>query len=633
MQAFSIYRRCVVSLLVILLAACGLSSGPPENLVSDESGASDYAETLFDRLPENAQQEVTAAQAAIEASLKATFEQATADGNRSVALARFADQRLSVLDRLYSSLPAMGDAVAKAEVESETQEGKGFSEFNLRSSQAKLVTALREREINKRYYEAALKADPAVAEAHRRWSADTHSPKSSLARIVEGFAYEPCALAAEGKPGTDRFTSEGVTLGMDRASALAALCAAARKDLMLGREVLARSHSGNYLDFGFGTSSNLPELPWTMTVPFQTMDASVTRYDVGKSYPGSAQYCFGCKSKQGGGRPDGYAQMRNNIELRFLVDGKVAGITRTQAFGRMMEKEVGNGIHQLTWEPAPQPLKTLLTPLQQRFGPPSFIWSSGERPVYGWVYPDGKVPLPQEKWFLTHATSFDMLQLNAPGLIFDEQTFSRKKLAAAKPRAGYCLNRHGDPWGNARYFAGRYFTYDVDWARNEAYLAARQSGKLMSPSTPVAYNVRYEAPGFVERCGIIVMATFAKDDNISDNRGSYEDAVKPLDLNVPIYRLTVRMVDTNAVRAQFVSEERAVRAKQPADAVTNLAVAQNPVKSSGNAAAANWGAGKMKANDYGAWKTCLYKRLKNRFEYEDEIRCQALDPQGRVPRR
>lgn len=31
------------------------------------------------------------------------------------------------------------------------------------------------------------------------------------------------------------------------------------------------------------------------------------------------------------------------------------------------------------------------------------------------------------------------------------------------------------------------------------------------------------------------------------------------------------------------------------------------------------------------WKTCLHSRLRNTFHYEDEVRCQKLDPMGRIP--
>ncbi len=523
--------------------------------------------------------------------------------------------------------------MTKAQSDMDAQQGQGFTEFQHRSSQTKLVIALRERDTQKRYLDAALKADPAVAEAHRRWVADTHSPKSSIGQIVEGLAYEPCALVSAGKPGEGQFTLEGVTLGMDRSTAVNALCAARKGDVMLAREEVKRSHLGDYRDFGFSPNSQLPELPWTMMVPFSVMGGDQVRYNLGKSYQARAQYCFGCKPERAGMRPEGYAQTRDAIELNFLPNGKLGGLTRTQFFGQMVRKSSDNGISLSSWAPVPRPLKSLLAPLQQRFGPPSFIWSSGERPVFGWVFPDGKAVLPQEKWFLTHATSFDMIQLNSPGLIFDGQVYSRKKLAAARPRAAYCLNRHSNPWGNASYLAGKYFTYDAKWAANDAYMAARQAGKPMATNTPIAYNARYEAPGFVDRCGVVITATFAKDDNISDNRGTYESAVEPLSLEAPIYRLTVKMIDTNLARTSFVAEEQAVRKLFPSQAAMEPAFVATPAAASSSAQAASQQAGNLKAREYGAWKACLYKRLRNRFEYDDEVRCQALDPQGRVPRR
>jgi hypothetical protein len=628
MGTLKFFNGCLGVLALALMSACGGSQDLPENLANDQSAANDYQQQLFEALPEKQQQEVSASQAALEQALREDFERAKSDTKPPQAFARFADRRLDKLENLNGSLPRLGDLLKKAQAEMTAQQGKGFAEFNLHSAQARLVMALRERQTQQNYLDAAIKADPAVAEAHRRWNADTNAHKTSLAQIVDGLANEPCAFASGGKPGEGRFVLDGVALGMDRTSAIGALCVSKNKDVMLAREGVRQSHRGDYRDFGFSPNSQIAELPWTMMTPFMVMDGGQARNELGKPYQSNAQYCFGCKPERPGTRPDGYAQMRDNIDLRFLPNGMVAGITRTQLFGKTVQKDAGNGLIQPSWEPVPQPLKSLLAPLQQRLGAPSFMWSSGERPTFGWVFPDGQSALPQEKWFLTHAASFDMMQLNTPGFIFDGQVPSRKKLIAARPRAGYCMHRHTDSWGNARHLASKYFTYDVTWASSEAFMAARQAGRTMANNAPVAYSARYEAPGFIDRCGVIVLATFAKDDGIDDNRGSFEKSVQPLSLDAPIYRLTVQMIDTNAARSQFVSEEKAVRARMPVD------TSQTPVATvaAGSADAVNRQAGQLRSKDYGSWKACLHKRLGNRFEYEDEVRCQALDPQGRVPR-
>lgn len=629
MRTYRFLRRCCAALSLVTMSACGGSQDIPNNLVGDKDAASDYQQALFDALPEKEKQTLTAKLAALEQGLSADFEKAKLAPKSSQALARFADNLIGKLRYINDSLPRLEELLNSAQAESEAQGGKGFSDFNLRSAQAKMVTALRERAADQSYLDAAVNADPAVGEAHRRWTADSSQNKPSLARIVEGLANEPCAFASGGKPGEGRFVVDGVALGMDRASAIRALCAAKNNDVILAGEAEKRSHIGEYQDFGFTRNSQIAELPWTMARPFQLMDGGQARTELAKLYQSSVQYCFGCKPQEHGARPDGYAKMRNNIAFRFLPNGKIAGISRTQFFGRTVNKDVGSGFTQSVWEPTPQSLKSLLAPLQQQLGSPSFVMSSGERPVYAWAFPDGKSALPQEKWFLTHATGFDLVHLNKPGLIFDGQIFSRKKLIAARPSAGYCMNRHTDAFGFLRHLVAKYFTYDDAWAISEAYIAARRTGATVPANASVAYSTRYEAPGFIDRCGIIVLATFAKDDNTDDNRGSYDGVVKPLSPDAPIYRLTLQMIDTNVARAQFVAEENAVRARTP--------VSDARVVMTGSAAGASDTArqlaGEIASRDYIAWKTCLYKRLGNNYEEVDKVKCQGLDPQGTVARR
>jgi len=634
MRAYRNLRACLAAFSFLAASACGNQQIVPDDLANDQSSANEYQQEIFESLPEKEQQEVTSLQASLEEGLRGELDQAKGNANTSQAIANFADRRLSALASIDGSLSPLAEGLKKAQAEMDAQQGKGFSEFNLRNMQTKLVVALRAKETHQRYLNMVIESDPAVAEAHRRWLQDKSQHKTPLTRIVESFAYEPCAFAPPAKVGQGRFVLEGVALGMDRNSANGALCAARNKDVTLTGQSEKQSHLGEYRDFGFTENTTLSELPWTMAVPFQKMDATTVRYSLAKPYLALVQYCFDCKPERPGTRPDGYAQMRNNMALHFLPDGRVAGITQTQRFGQANKNEADSGFVQSAWEPKPQPLNSLLTPLQRRLGTPSFIWSSGERPVFAWVFPDGKTALPQEKWFVTRAVGFDMIQLNSPGLIFDGQTFSRKKLIAARPRAGYCVTRHTDAWGIARHLVRPYFTYDADWGRNEAYIAARQAGKTMPAYAPVAYNARYEAPGFVDKCGIIVTATFAKDDNLDDNRGA-SSVEKPLLPDQPIYRLTLNMIDTNAARASFVAEEKAVHAKIPASEAQATPVFSGTASggASGSDTAASQQAANMKGRDYGAWKTCLYKRLGSSFGYEDEVRCQALDPQGRVPRK
>ena len=612
--------------LAAALAGCNGSSEVPDDIASDQQAANDYQQTLFKTLPDKQQQEVTAAQAALEGRLREEFDKARVGTGASTALARFAERRLSALDGLQALLPKLSDLMKKTQAEFDTQQGKGLTEFQLRSAQTRMVKALREREAQQRYLQMAINADSLVAEAYRRWNESAIGDRISLTRTVEGLARQPCTFAGGAKPAEGRFTIDGVAPGMDRASVIAALCAAKNKDVMLAREETQRSHQLKG-EAGFGPTSHLSELPWTMNIPSIIPGDPQTRSRLAQPYVANIQYCFECKSGSSNGI-DGAAQMRNSMDVRFLPNGKAVSITRTELFGRTVQRDLGDGRTETTWEAEPRPLKTLVASLQQQFGEPSFIWSSGRRPVFGWVFPDGRTSLPQERWFLTNTSGRELIQLNSPGLIFDGQVFSRTKLAAANPRAGYCLSRHSGPWGLFSHSVRNYFAYDQEWAVSEAYIATRRNGLTIPSDRALAYDVRYEAPGFVDRCGIIISVTFAKDAR-RDNIEVSGEVTQPLSPDTPIHRMTVQMIDTNAAREAFVAQEKAVQALAPATDERQIlrGVAVGPAE------VANREAGLMRARDYEAWRTCLYQRQRNAYGYEDEVRCQRLDPQGRVPHR
>jgi hypothetical protein len=90
--------------------------------------------------------------------------------------------------------------------------------------------------------------------------------------------------------------------------------------------------------------------------------------------------------------------------------------------------------------------------------------------------------------------------------------------------------------------------------------------------------------------------------------------------------MIVTMLDTNAIRDNFVREEQEVYAQAP-DRLKSPAAVEPPARLSGlsrEKVVALVQASNSAA--YDRWMTCLYGRLRNTYEPQDEVRCRPLAP-------
>lgn len=602
--------------LAVTLGSCG-QAGMPSDLANDVQSANAYIDDLIAELPDDAKADYERRTGQIEQDLKTELDQAIAGQNRTANLGGYVDRRLGSVNRLNGTIEAVTRSLGGKAEDTAAQQNPQLEEFARNSLKVQLAIALRERALNQQYLNLAAQKDRAVAEAVRRWRALPDPKVGRVSEIAQGLAWEPCAFSSGGKAAEGRFAMEGVALGMKRDDAVAALCAVhGEKVRMATAPGSAMTHWIAWQDAGFRDSTTLKELPWTTIDPYSpSYEVSSFRQKLSRPFEASLNFCFDCAPARAGQSPGMQAGFDNGLSLRLLPNGQVVGITRSIRFSA----DEGSG------PVTPKPLGEALAPFQAKFGKPSFQFEAGVRPMIGWVFPNGDKPLPYERWFATFdktrwTTSLHFRQI---GLVEGAGGgIDPAKLGAQRPFASYCLTRHFGLQNVSTGLPG----YRYDRAREAAEIYLASGGKAKSSPMPIRYDTRFESPAFVDRCGVVVLATIRRDPRHDGNTLSAEEASAPVSANTPVYTMTITMLDANAIRDNFVREEQQVYAQAPAR-LKGPAAVEPPARLSGlSREKAIAMTQKSQSAAYGKWMTCLYARLRNTYEPQDEARCEHLAP-------
>ncbi len=604
-----------MAFLVLTLGGCG-QADLPSDLSNNMESANAYIDDLVAGLPEDARADYQRRAAEIEQNLARELDQASAGQYKTANLGDYADRRLGTISHLKDNIETITRSLGNEAGDAPAQQSPELDEFARNSLKVQLAVALKERALNQHYLDLAGQKDKVVAEAVQRWRGLPEPKSGRVSDLVRDLAWEPCAFLSDGKVADGRFTMEGVALGMKRDEAIAALCAAHRSDVrMATAPSSAMTHWIAWRDTGFDDGTTLKELPWTTTFPYTPSNLmGPIRQQLSRSFESGLNFCFGCAQARPGQSPGMQAGFDNGLSLRLLPNGHVAGITRAIRFS----PDEGSG------NVTPKPLGEALAPFQAKFGKPSFLYEAGVSPMIGWVFPQGTNPLPGERWFATWDKAQWRLDLHFGRIGLAEganRMIDTVKLAAQRPFASYCLTRHFQLRNVSTGLPG--YPYDDRRQAAEIYLAS--GGKSDAGRIPFRYDTRFESPAFVDRCGVVILATIRRDPRNDGNTLTNEERAAPLDGKTPVYTMTITMLDTNAIRDSFVREEQQVYAQAPAN-VKNPPAIEAPARTSGLARDAVMGlAQKGRSDAYAKWMTCLYARLHNRFEPQDEARCQHLN--------
>jgi hypothetical protein len=424
-----------------------------------------------------------------------------------------------------------------------------------------------------------------------------------------------------GKPApVGTLSIDGAGAGMTKADLLRSVCAEAGGKVMLMEPSASVSFQHAFRGNGIPAESRVKSLLGTFRNKREA-SATVERLTTALNEPVEAlRLCIGCEPERNG-RPRGGADLANGLTVRFLEDGRAAGLMRTHKF---REK--------------PTTVAQFLAPMVERWGSPSYQFAQRERITVGWVFPTGNQPLPKEDWYVRQTgNGKTTTELNRDGLL-DQGSHAdmRMRLVALKPRATYCIGWH---FGTGPFVARvsgqplhRAFGYADDWQHWDTYLFERANGKT-SPKRTQPVVEKYVPPGHTRQCGVVVLAKL----NLSQMPKVEGSTARRVDLGSvePLDNATIELLDTRRLNNNFDVLERGrielesfERGQLGIAPPLTLAEARKAAALTATPAEAQRRYDARNGEDMNAWKACLY-RDKSIADAQDRARCQPLDPLGR----
>lgn len=378
-------------------------------------------------------------------------------------------------------------------------------------------------ELLQAYYDRASKTGPMVQEVAKRLAAFSGDPRRRMDFLNRQFTEvqsSPCSYLPPQGAKSSPTSIRGIEIGMERNQSLSALCETQGKQaygvriwsehvhkLFVKSHWNARSARDLYAMKAF--RNGLGTFDALVTEANAAMEgssqAAVTGRSMSSPIPNDntvLDICLTCS--QGFEAPQD-----DKLEVRYSPDGKVWFIDRAQRFVVPVEQ---NG--QILNQPAPQPYASIAAAYEKQYGAPSFRFFSGSKVLLGWVYPDGKQPLPLEDWQDYRVAAPDgtgvryvnRVLLNdaiVPGGTLAE---AHAMLRTAAPSATFCID-------DSNLFTGDRFSTPARAAfiyggahRNTPHEVAKVGGKNV---TALPYEEEWDIPGYRASCGIVALAEFA----------------------------------------------------------------------------------------------------------------------------
>lgn len=438
---------------------------------------------------------VDAALPQIQQQLVADIEDTKTNPRPSEQIASFLTKNDKILDNLVKPTMNLHEALLK--MEARQDEPTVNSAADIKRIRDQVADKLSELVARERIVPTALQRDPVVAQAYRLWRAQT-TPSLSIAGVHRQLLTEPCRRDWSAQPSSESFLNfRGAALGMTEGEAIKGLCAENDKSVSIVRVGEGRTHQEP--DDRDPALAGLGAVKATLAKPYRMQ----------------VDFCLDCLASAGQpGQP--YSPGKSDIvTATFFPDGRIRRLERRQAF---VDRAASGQTD------APRKLNLLLPPLEKRFGQASFTFDTSRVAIIGWVYPDGKSPLPLEAWYVTTTKRFsDELHFKSTGLIYENGKPSRKLLARQKPVATACLAGTG-------------------------YIGSIDNG-LIGGSPPIAAT---------DKCGVTLVARFTKLAHggvIPPAITGNPDRAPALDGNANIYNIEMSLSDYDGYWA-WVKKER-----------------------------------------------------------------------------
>lgn len=353
-------------------------------------------------------------------------------------------------------------------------------------------------------------------------------PRSSNTRVSDARspdapgrnADETCSSLAAAPPPSKKYDLNGVSLGMTEAQAIQGACRASNNDVVIISRPEGRTH--------FDAKT------YTDTKEFVRADYHRASAALGKPYQRGLVLCVNCNGKSSVSYQSPSSQARR-LTISLLPDGKIYKLETGVAFGAN-----------------PQELHTLMAPLENRFGSPSFRQNDYGAVQTGWRFTDSEKPAPLELWYKKRdARGQSTIQYKDDGLIWTGGIYKYPALRKENPQTSYCMSEH---FGHIGLAFNAFFRKGSE--TDHKLRVERMSHEQMSRET-----INFVAPGHARRCGVLTFSehTFEEKDmrdavdNLRDNQ-SY----KSMSGTRLVKGYSVKVLDASALEAWRETERQQV---------------------------------------------------------------------------
>jgi|GEM_PF-1193685 len=523
---------CLV-LAALSLAACGNPHSPPENVARTPASGRAFAHATLRRMPDAARQafrdKLRAESTRLDAELRTILISGLTSGppDQFGRMAMYVQARKANLQELKRRIAIENGLLAQVDPEhvdfSGADAGSALTHAQeITTRRTVIAQAILMAGVEQRFLRRALATSPVLREASQRQDdARASGNAGTISYYIDEMKKEPCLFISPQAAKPPPISLRGVAPGMNRRTVLDTLCAAENGEVRIQAQATARTFAPDGLRLGARL------LAWeayrrgqAYSPDFAGVNAWLAQPEsietlnaLARPYLKTTRFCLHCA---GAGH-----EQNNSLSVQYAPEGTVVAI---KSFQRFTDSDAldSSGRPLLADHASPRPLNTVLDPLRNQFGAPSFVF----RNVAAWVYPDSETALQPEIWSVQpsldgvsqeirlNTSSFDIaagpIEAGTPGF-----TAFYRALSAHPTPATYCVSKYA------------YDGLDAHWPLKAVY-ADRYGAR---PYDPVA-----AAPGETDHCGVIVYAVM--DVTADDAHGAYTND------STPVYSLTLSILNT-----------------------------------------------------------------------------------------
>lgn len=427
-------------------------------------------------------------------------------------LSFFITRQTKSIEEIKKRLPNQQQYLERAKAQSGGPPSMQAS--GVRNAAMQVASMLVEIDVRQAASAMAAESDPLVSEAYKRWQA-SNPQNQTVAEITRTLVQQPCLIAGAASGVPNPISFRNISVGMTESEAIKAVCAGGADGVRMTQRAVDTAPSD-----GAGNS--------TQTVP--------------KRYTRQMTLCFDCVD--GSGNPVPRYDMRgaDAIQVDFSPSGRVIAVSRNQTFYDDNDPGIGPNAPRTR---QPRKLTQLLPPLEQKFGKPSFVYNDGGSLRVGWVYLDGKTPLPQESWYFRRLDPFSgAVQFAADQRPYGTGVPTRAQLQSMNPRSTYCVQKYFQGLDHDQKKVGDLFKYGTLEQISDANKRSGWKGRPSPEDT--AYNPVYDAAGLTEKCGVVVFAAFFKTEENTSRSSPFLPGDSPaVDRNVDVFSIDMKILDAN----------------------------------------------------------------------------------------